>query len=545
MVAGCRKEEVMADSAVGREMYPELRRSLPPQLPGFLVNQRWFGGKARQIRSAEIVDVVSIRVKGLEAFLLVVAVRYVDGAEENYAIPVLRREGADSASQDDSAGLKLEVASAARAVVLVDALKDERFLHVLLDLIKEQAIVPGEKGELRASQTTAYAGLYPDSAGALRPKPAGAEQSNSSIIYGDRLVLKFFRRLEEGMNPDLEVGAFLTEKAHFPNIPQLAGALQYYTRDGKRMAQAILQAFVPNRGDAWRYTLESLAEFYAAAAKATAPASAASASIGEERELPAFARDPVDSYLVSATLLGQRTAEMHLALSSDLHDPAFAPQPFTAEFQSASEKSMLELSARVFGLLRERRTNLPAEWHAKTDNVAGKEQEIARRVKGALSVPIRAMRTRIHGDYHLGQVLYTGSDFVIIDFEGEPARPLAERRIKRSPLQDVAGMLRSFHYAAFAPLLTPVGEQRTPVGEVARLGGWAEAWNSWVSGRFLASYFRTADGASYLPASREEVQRLLDLHLLEKAVYELGYELNNRPTWVGIPLQGISRLLEA
>jgi maltose alpha-D-glucosyltransferase/alpha-amylase len=160
-----------------------------------------------------------------------------------------------------------------------------------------------------------------------------------------------------------------------------------------------------------------------------------------------------------------------------------------------------------------------------------------------LSQPIHATRTRIHGDYHLGQVLYTGSDFVIIDFEGEPARPLAERRIKRSPLQDVAGMLRSFHYAAFAPLLTSVGEKTMPSEEAGRLSPWAESWNSWVADRFLASYFDIAGAASYLPRSREETQNLLELHLLEKAVYELGYELNNRPSWVGIPLQGISKLL--
>jgi len=215
------------------------------------------------------------------------------------------------------------------------------------------------------------------------------------------------------------------------------------------------------------------------------------------------------------------------------------------EFQRALEKSMLELMARVFGLLREKSSSLPAEWRSKAEELAGREQEIAGRFQSALSQPIHATRTRIHGDYHLGQVLYTGSDFVIIDFEGEPARPLAERRIKRSPLQDVAGMLRSFHYAAFAPLLTSVGEKPMPTEDVGRLSVWAETWNAWVADRFLASYFDTAGAASYLPESREEAQNLLDLHLLEKAVYELGYELNNRPSWVGIPLQGIAKLLSS
>jgi len=199
------------------------------------------------------------------------------------------------------------------------------------------------------------------------------------------------------------------------------------------------------------------------------------------------------------------------------------------------------LLVRVFSLLRDKMKYLPTEWHEKADKLAVRESEIAARFNTALREPIRAMRTRIHGDYHLGQVLRTETDFVIIDFEGEPARSIEERRTKRSPLQDVAGMLRSFHYAAFAPLL---GEDRIQGVDLARMSEWAEAWNGWVSERFLEKYFATAKGASYLPQSKEETQTVLNLHLLEKAIYELGYELNNRPTWVGIPLQGIAKQLE-
>jgi maltose alpha-D-glucosyltransferase/alpha-amylase len=194
----------------------------------------------------------------------------------------------------------------------------------------------------------------------------------------------------------------------------------------------------------------------------------------------------------------------------------------------------------VFVLLRDKVSTLPEEWREKAENLAAREQEIAGRFHAALSKPIHAMRTRIHGDYHLGQVLRTESDFIIIDFEGEPARPIAERRIKRSPLQDVAGMLRSFHYAAFAPLL---GENKMRAEDARKMSVWAESWNAWVADRYLRKYFETAGAASYLPQSREETQGVQELHLLEKAIYELGYELNNRPTWVGIPLQGISKLL--
>ena len=537
----------MANFAVGKEIYAELQKSLPPQLPAFLSKQRWFGGKARRILGAELADIIPIRSGALEVLLLVASVKYADGAEENYAMPVLCAEERSFSGDVVSDSLRVEGRPEGNALILTDALKNDEFLSTLLEMIRGQVTMEGQKGTLRALQTTAYPLLYPSSAAVvLQPKPVQAEQSNTSIIYGDRLILKFFRRLEEGINPDLEIGAFLTENAHFPHIPQLAGSLEYRTRDGKQMVQGILQAFVPNQGDAWRYTLRCLTEFYGDAALQPADAAAFDAGLiyspQPHRRLPEFGRKSVSPYLDAAGLLAKRTAEMHLALASEPHDPVFRPEPFSMEFQQVLERSLLELTARVFRQLREKRSSLPAEWSSNADELCGREHEIVSRFQTSLSEPIHAMRTRIHGDYHLGQVLYTGSDFVIIDFEGEPARPLAERRIKRSPLQDVAGMLRSFHYAAFAPLL---GEKPLPVKDTRLLMFWAETWNAWVASRFLADYFATAGEASYLPRSRQETQSVLELHLLEKAVYELGYELNNRPAWVGIPLQGISGLLSA
>jgi maltose alpha-D-glucosyltransferase/alpha-amylase len=536
----------MANFAVAKERYPQLQRSLPPQLPAFLSKQRWFGGKARQIRAAELADVIPIRDTASEFLLLVVSVKYDDGTGESYSIPVSCAEERSSFSDSDSASLKVEAQQSGSALILTDALKNEDFLNTLLEMIRSNVTMVGHNGTLRGLQTTAYPHLYPSSAGVLLPKPVGAEQSNTSIIYGDRLILKFFRRLEEGINPDLEVGTFLTEKAHFPHIPQLAGSLEYRTSDGRQTSQGILQAFVPNRGDAWTHTLDSLKEFYEAVAQhpgdATAVGLGSTSSAQPERDLPEFARKSVGPYLQAAALLGQRTAEMHLALASEAQDPVFRAEPFTMEFQRVLQRSLLDLTAQVFGLLRDRRSILPAEWSSKADEFPRWEREAAGRFQATLSTPIHAMRVRIHGDYHLGQVLYTGSDFVIIDFEGEPARPLAERRIKRSPLQDVAGMLRSFHYAGFAPLL---GERPVPEKDLRRLSAWAEIWSAWVSSSFLADYFATSGEAKYLPASRQETKKVLELHLLEKAIYELGYELNNRPTWVGIPLQGLSGLLWA
>ncbi len=518
-------------------MDPQLQTTLAAELPEYLLKQRWFGGKARTIASAQVVDTVPIPVTGGIAYIFVARVYYVDGADETYAIPLASSESAGAE------GLRVTRDDAGGTIMLADGLKNSAFLTALIGLIEKGNAIAGETGELRGVQTTAYSKLSPEPVAGLTPKPVGVEQSNTSIIYGDRLILKFFRRIQEGINPDLEIGQFLTEKTSLRSVPPLAGTLEYQTRDGKPMAQGMLQKFVPNQGDAWGFTLKSLASYYNGVRKSmnVGSVSPAASQRGEQgADVPEGAKSAVEDYLAAAELLGQRTAEMHLALASDASDPAFAPEPFTVESQQALEQSVGALLVRVFSLLRDKMKYLPAEWREKAEQLAERESEIAARFNSALREPIRAMRTRIHGDYHLGQVLRTENDFVIIDFEGEPARTIEERRVKRSPLQDVAGMLRSFHYAAFAPLL---GEDRVAGDDVARMSAWAEVWNSMVAERYLAKYFATAKDAAYLPATQAEIQTVLELHLLEKAIYELGYELNNRPAWVGIPLQGIGKLL--
>jgi maltose alpha-D-glucosyltransferase/alpha-amylase len=524
----------MVNLAFGRDRYAQLRRLLPAQLPAFLVQQRWFGAKARQIRATHVADVIP--VAGGSALLLIVRVSYATGGDEVYAVPVTQ------AAESDSNVLTVQAADGGSPVVLKDALSDTLFLSALLDFVHGESSVEGEHGVLRGRRTSAYSALAPSTPASLAPKALRAEQSNTSVVYGDRLILKLFRRLEEGINPDLEVGTFLTEVAHFKSIPQLAGSLEYQSRDGKVMVQGILQAFVANQGDAWRHTLASLDDFYGDIQKHFAGASEIAVADDQSASAADFAGRSLNSYSNSAKLLGRRTAEMHLALSTDSRNLAFDPEPFTSEFQVALERSLAELTGRVFELLREKKTSLPAGPREKADALSEKEPEILARFRSALSHPIHAVRTRIHGDYHLGQVLFTGSDFVIIDFEGEPARPLFERRLKRSPLQDVAGMLRSFHYAAFSPLL---GADAMSPQDVARLSPWADFWNARISAVFLDSYFETCGHATFLPKDPSELQSVLNLHLMEKAVYELGYELNNRPGWVGIPLQGIWKLLSS
>jgi len=493
----------------------ELRQTLLSQLPAFLAAQRWFGGKARQIAGVDLIDTIPISGTEPKSIVLSVAVKYGEGKGETYSIPII---------------------TVAHGGLLEDAFSRPEFLAELLDVIKQERELAGDAGRLRGYRAASFAELLGPSE-ALKPKLVSGEQSNSSVIYGERFILKFFRRIEEGENPDLEIGRFLSEKPGFAHFARIGGWLEYQLGEGQAATQAILQEFVPNQGDAWRYALRTLTAFYEKFGGTTQP------EVSTSQEAAEFADESIAKLLAEIALLGKRTAELHLALTSDSHDPAFAPEPFTDEFQKKLEMSFADLSSGTLRLLRERIATVPADHRALAAEIASREQDIARIFRAALSAPIEAVRTRIHGDYHLGQVLYTESDFVIIDFEGEPARPLAERRVKQSPLQDVAGMLRSFHYAAFAPLLARPTGSSISRDQFTKLTNWAEAWSSSAANRFLAQYYETSANAHYLPACSQQRTKLLDAYVLAKAIYELGYELNNRPTWVGIPLEGISRLL--
>jgi trehalose synthase-fused probable maltokinase len=544
-------------------MFSNLKAELPAQLAAYLKGQRWFGAKAREIRATEVVDFVTLERDVLRALIVMVKVEYEGGGGDLYSLPLVvtkdsdpKKEpgskikgepGAPGKEVDSNRGLAAPGAvltvsgrSSGEKVTLTDALKNETFLSFLLDAIERGLVFTGEVGELVTSGTHALSMQETGAAGSLRPRAITAEQSNSSVAYGDRLILKFFRRLEDGINPDLEMCGFLTEKAHYQHTPQLLGALEYREPRGLGMTQGILQGFVPNQGDAWQYTMKSISVFYNEVGKTPAEDGVADSRNETARAL-------IAPFLESVGLLARRTAELHLALVSPASavEPDFAPEPFDDTFQRGFEDALLELTTRIFRQLRRAHDRLPENAKPKVEKVLGSGPQIIERFHAALSVPIRAVRTRIHGDYHLGQVLYTGADFVIIDFEGEPARPLSQRRLKRSPLQDVAGMLRSFHYAAYAPLLASTGSVKVDDSNSGKLNGWAEVWAKWVSGRFLDEYLKTARGAEFLPPSREEIDSLLQLHVLEKAVYELGYELNNRPDWVAIPLEGISQSLES
>jgi len=415
-----------------------------------------------------------------------------------------------------------------------------------LDAIGRGRRFAGTAGTVAASAVADFRPLLRSAGDFLQPRVLRAEQSNTSIIYGDLFILKLFRRPADGINPDLEIGRYLTEAREFPNIAPTAGGLEYSQRRGQPMTLAILQSFLPNEGDAWQYTLNAVDRYYQDVLtrqeeirQATIPSQPLTALI--DAEIPAMATELIGMYLDAVRLIGQRTGELHTALAEERTDPAFRPEPFTDFYRRGLFQSLVTLTNHNFQLLQTRLGHIPEEARDEARNVLARQAEVVEHFQELRRQRINALRIRTHGDYHLGQVLYTGKDFIIIDFEGEPARPVSERRLKVSPIRDVAGMLRSFHYAAYSPLLEQMAGLRPE--DVRTLEPWARYWYTWVSTAFLQAYTAAATAGSFLPESPEGMRILMHTYLLEKAIYELGYELNNRPLWVRVPLKGIQELL--
>jgi len=312
----------------------------------------------------------------------------------------------------------------------------------------------------------------------------------------------------------------------------------------------ILHGYVVHGQDAWVYTLDALGRYYERIQTlppetAQEPTLGRSLLAGVAGDITTEIRDTIGIYVNEAETLGKCTAELHLTLASDPKSKDFAPEYFTTHYQRSLYQSMRKLASENLQLLRKRLRSVPEAVKGDAEGVLALEGEVQKRFRAVFEKRISAMRIRDHGDYHLGQVLHTGKGFVILDFEGEPARSLSERRLKRSPLRDVAGMLRSFHYAAFAALYRQVEQGVIHPESVARIEPWARYWYFWVSVAFLRTYFAEVRQQGLLPREDSQLQILLEANLLEKAIYELGYELNNRPQWLKIPLQGILQLLEA
>jgi maltose alpha-D-glucosyltransferase/alpha-amylase len=529
-------------------LQPRQRSRLEKHLSAFLPQQRWFGGKSREIRNLSLRDDIPFHVDGETARWALVDVEYVDGDPETYAVP-LTFAGEDRAISIGRHTPHLVLARTASKSddqngVVFDALRDSGFALKLLDTIYHRKRVKDDQGEIFGTPETHLSTLRAQAGVSLDPQFPRVEQSNSSVVFGDHLILKVFRKMDTGVNPDLEIGRFLA--AHgFAHVPPLAGALEYQVGRGDPATLGVLHGYVPNHGDAWQFSLDFLGRFFEDVLaypdeERGEPTLPSDGHLLEyvDATVPDDAQSSIGTYLESAHLLGERTAELHIVLSSDADDPAFAPEPLTKLRQRSLYQAMRSSARLSFQLLRRMAKTLPNDLSELALEVAELEGAVLERYRDLVSHRIDACLIRCHGDYHLGQVLNTGKDFVIIDFEGEPARPMSERRLKRSPLRDVAGMIRSFHYASYAALFdSEMGAVRTEDEQM--LEPWAHFWGEWATVAFLKGYLETADGADFLPPDPADLAVMLDAYRLDKAMYEIRYELDNRPEWVRIPLKGV------
>jgi trehalose synthase-fused probable maltokinase len=450
----------------------------PEVLQEWVVAQRWFGSKSRQVSGLEVLQALPLRTEEPLLVLALVSARFPAGTHDLYQLPI----GLRPASENWDKGVITEV----DGWTVYDALVDPVHARELLERMRQSSVTPADDGALAFRWT----GDSIEPNGTDEVRPIGVEQSNSTMVFGDALVLKAFRRLEPGVNPELELLRFLDQHG-FENIAPLAG---WYEYEGRLVDSTlgILQQYLKGARDGWDL------------------------AVSEDGEDP-------DRLIEQLEDLGAVTGRMHSVLGSDSSDLAFAPDEPTDEGLALITATVDEEIERIF-------KDLPED-DEKLAPIAGRGQDVRERLSQMSRIGVAGRVIRTHGDYHLGQVMLTDRGWVVLDFEGEPARSLPERRQKRSPLRDVAGMVRSFSYVAAAADI--LGTRTMP-----------EDWEKRARAAFLEGYFREVD-PNLLPPGQESTQKLLSVFELEKAVYELNYEINNRPDWVGIPVASIARLLEA
>jgi maltose alpha-D-glucosyltransferase/alpha-amylase len=492
-------------------------------LPRFVEVQRWYASKGEKVKRTRLADHVLWETEGVTSLVAQFEVETAGGAAR-YFIPLalVWEDTEEARTRMLGAAPVAKVRQQAAVGVLADAFADEAFCREIAIAIGAARELPTAQGRLRFVPTHAYPEIAGPDVARLEVRRAKVQSSNTVVALGERLFLKGYRRLHPGVNPEVEIGRFLTEVARFPNCVPVAGVVEHLGSDGVPVALALLQAYVENDGDGWNYTLDYLERFLDGRRTATDP-------------VPA---DAHGSYVALAQTLGTRTAELHRALALRTGDAAFDPEPLGPADLEEWKRRVREDAAATLAAVDAHRREMTVPVRLDAQALLDARERLLARIDACALPRGGTIRTRLHGDYHLGQVLLARNDFVIIDFEGEPARPLAERRAKHSPLRDVAGMLRSFDYVRWSAL------RRVEQGdESSRLAPVAAAWVEEISRAFLAAYAERLAG-SELFQSFDDVRGLLDFAVLEKALYELRYELGHRPAWAGIPLAGVLQLVQ-
>ncbi len=511
-------------------------------LPHYLNNNNWFGARGKDIDYVKLREMLPIDVPGTAiSRILIVDVYYQEGLPDSYVIPIVysAEDRVQALAAQVPQAILVRIVMGNERGVLYDGMHDDGFRGAMLGIIANRRVIRGLKGELRGTLREPFKGVI-DTSPVTESMLISPAHVNTLVVYNDNAILKLFRRAEEGINPDVEIGDFLA-KASFAYAPTILGDISYHEIGSEPSSLAVLQCFVKNDGDAWSLCMREVKRYYEKLTQSGQD------KINPPPPLTFEARAKIPEQMVDLmgrpflsliSMLGSRTGELHKTLMSGASDPAFTPESFNYLSLFALSQSMASYARRTLQWAMSSKS-LSKEHSSDIQFLVKNKALIEDTFKALRHEKIDSLKIRIHGDYHLQHVLFTGCDFIIIDFEGEPTRSISERRLKRSPLRDVAGMIRSFHYAAFAGLREMPLDPSTSMS----LERWADQWYKCCAIAFLKSYTQTVNGTGLIPSDEPSFKNLLNAFLLEKSIYELAYELNNRPAWASIPIRGIWDLL--
>lgn len=511
-------------------------------LPDYILSQRWYGGKASTIKYIEITFKQRYEMEHEDAFGLVLEIYFKEAFTQTYFMCIIAKE-IESLSEDCSEKAKIvRVKLRNKTYCILDAFHIPEFRESLFYAIREERKMQTRSGLLKFERGS----FFPQDEICHKSKLMSIEQSNTSIVYNDKYMLKVYRRLFDRSNPDYEISYFLTEQTKFRNSPQFAGSVNWNQENNYTISLGLMQQLIPNQGDAWEYFLPFVKRFFNRCIERNV-------RLEELPEIPLFKnipREEVPHILVEllgldiidrVILLAKRTAEMHVSLGSEKIDLKFTPSTYNSDYSVWLKNRLIYQFENRVNLLENTIFRLEGLTLDLANEFLNHRKLIRFHFLGFDETDLKSQRIRIHGDYHLGQVLVTEDDFYIIDFEGEPESTIRDRKVKQTPLKDVAGMLRSFHYAIYSIIFNNQEEFKLSQEQLFDLGEWLY---SYLVGIFLHQYIDVVQKNNLNIGYQAEIEYLLKYSILEKAVYELGYELNARPTWTIIPLKGISQIIK-
>lgn len=510
-------------------------------LPDYLHRQRWFGAKTGNIKQYSIENALTYEMQnGRTAYILFVEIVFQTSNTESYLLPVTSVDEPETGAE---VICEIQNGSGDRQSYLVDALYDSGFRNDLFFNIQSDKQLELSIGEFRFSKGNVLDASLNESN--LSSELLKLEQSNSTIVYNGEYFLKIYRKLFRDNNPDLELTQFLSDTGDFDHSPKFAGGIEWVRKGYYRVSIGLMQERVENQGEAWNYTLSEMEGFFQRFANSDLSlADFPKVDLYKPFDLNDLSDDLQNligkEFLARVQKLAVRTAEMHIALFSDKTDRYFTPEPFGGDYTVWLLNRLMYMLDGRFNLLEQKVDQLTGTAREYAEYVLDNKEEIKNHILKFDEENLNSSRIRIHGDYHLGQILITGDDFCILDFEGEPESTIRDRKVKQPPVKDLAGLCRSYHYAVFATVFNalPDNIDRETATE---LGG---RLYRIITGLSLERYVYTAMEGGLNIGYFKEIDFLLRYHIFEKAIYEIGYELNSRPDWVIIPLKGIIQILK-